>query len=56
MKQVCSGYSSIPKATCNSLAWTYYQAVRQFGTLNVTEAQIERIRQTAEQTAQNAEA
>jgi hypothetical protein len=56
MKQVCAGYSSVLKATCNSLAWTYYQAVREFGTLNVTEAQIEQIRQTAERAAQNAEA
>jgi Prokaryotic phospholipase A2 len=55
MKQVCAGYSTIPRNTCNGLAWTYYQAVREFGTLNVTEAQIERIRQTAEQAAQTTE-
>ena len=56
MKQVCAGYSSIPRGTCNSLAWTYYQAVKEFGALNVTQAQIEQIRQTAEQATQNAEA
>ena len=57
MKQVCAGYSAIPRGTCNSLAWTYYQAVKEFGTLNVTGAQIERIRQAAEaeQAAQNAQ-
>ncbi|WP_380843739.1 phospholipase [Sphaerisporangium dianthi] len=54
MKQVCAGYSTIPRATCNSLAWTYYQAVKEFGSLNVTDAQIEQIRQTAERNAQNA--
>ncbi|MDH2425270.1 phospholipase [Sphaerisporangium sp. TRM90804] len=55
MQQVCAGYSAIPRGTCNSLAWTYYQAVKEFGTLNVTGAQIERIRQQAESAAQNAE-
>ncbi|MDP9847054.1 phospholipase [Streptosporangium lutulentum] len=55
MKQICAGYSAIPKASCNSLAWTYYQAVKTFGNLNVTEAQIEQIRQTAERAAQNAD-
>ncbi|GAA0994860.1 hypothetical protein GCM10009555_088060 [Acrocarpospora macrocephala] len=55
MKQVCAGYSTIPRGTCNGIAWSYYQAVKQFGALNVTEAQIERIRQTSEQAAQPAE-
>ncbi|WP_405142668.1 phospholipase [Sphaerisporangium sp. NBC_01403] len=55
MKQVCAGYSTIPRNTCNGIAWTYYQAVREFGTLNVTQAQIDRIRQNAEQAAQNSE-
>ncbi|GAA1009877.1 hypothetical protein Aple_022760 [Acrocarpospora pleiomorpha] len=52
MKQVCATYSTIPRNTCNGIAWTYYQAVKQFGALNVTEAQIEQIRQTSEQSAQ----
>ncbi len=48
MKQVCAGYSTIPRNTCNGVAWTYYQAVKQFGALNVTEAQIEQVRLNAE--------
>jgi hypothetical protein len=48
MRQVCAGYSTIPRATCNSLAWTYYQAVREFGNLVVTKQQIEEIRRAAE--------
>ncbi len=48
MKQVCAGYSTVPRNTCNGLAWTYYQAVKQFGALNVTEAQIEQVRRNAE--------
>ncbi|MGC5009184.1 phospholipase [Streptosporangium sp. DT93] len=51
MKQVCAGYSGVPKTTCDGLAWTYYQAVKEFGTLNVTKAQIERVRQAAEEQA-----
>ena len=32
MEQVCAGHPTIPRGTCNGLAWTYYQAVRKFGT------------------------
>ncbi|GLX95428.1 hypothetical protein Hesp01_33780 [Herbidospora sp. NBRC 101105] len=56
MKQVCAGYSTVPRNTCNGVAWTYYQAVKQFGALNVTEAQIERVRQASEQALQPADA
>ncbi|GAA2096826.1 phospholipase [Streptomyces albiaxialis] len=31
LKRVCNRYSGVPKASCNSLAWTYYQAVRVVG-------------------------
>lgn len=51
MKRVCAGYSGVSKTTCDGLAWTYYQAVKEFGTLNVTKAQIERVRQAAEEQA-----
>jgi hypothetical protein len=54
MRQVCAGYSGVTKSTCDGLAWTYYQAVKQFGALNVTEAQIERVRTTAERAGRNA--
>ncbi|GAA4558308.1 phospholipase [Planotetraspora kaengkrachanensis] len=56
MKQVCARYSGVSKSTCDGLAWTYYQAVRQFGSLNVTQAQIDRVRVNTERAAQNAEA
>lgn len=56
MKQICSTYSTIPRNTCNGLAWTYYQAVKEFGSLTVTEAQIEQVRRTAEQAARPADA
>ncbi|MFG2289481.1 phospholipase [Streptomyces sp. NPDC048595] len=31
LKRVCGRYSGGRKASCNSLAWTYYQAVRRLG-------------------------
>ncbi|MFE2286486.1 phospholipase [Streptomyces sp. NPDC059443] len=31
LKRVCSGYSTVKKASCDSTAWTYYQAVKAFG-------------------------
>ncbi|MEU7860094.1 phospholipase [Nonomuraea sp. NPDC049141] len=56
MKQVCAGYSGLSKSTCDGLAWTYYQAVKQFGDLVVTDAQIQRVKRDAELNAQNADA
>ncbi|WP_188191730.1 phospholipase [Nonomuraea sp. SYSU D8015] len=54
MRQVCSGYSGVAKSTCDGLAWTYYQAVRQFGSLVVTDEQIQQVRREAELNAQAA--
>ncbi|MGW1275677.1 phospholipase [Streptomyces tsukubensis] len=31
LKRVCAGYGGATKVTCNSTAWTYYQAVRALG-------------------------
>jgi hypothetical protein len=56
MKQVCAGYSGLSKSTCDGLAWTYYQAVKQFGDLVVTDAQIQRVKRDAELNAQNSDA
>ncbi|MER7364862.1 phospholipase [Nonomuraea wenchangensis] len=47
LRQVCAGYSGISKATCDGLAWTYYQAVREFGSLVVTDEQIAEVERTA---------
>lgn len=47
MKQVCARYSGIPKGTCDGLAWTYYQAVKQFGGLVVSEKQIQQVKRQA---------
>jgi hypothetical protein len=38
----CRQYNSIVRPACNSLAWTYYQAVRQFATLVVRQADLDR--------------
>jgi hypothetical protein len=52
MKQVCAGYSGVPKGTCDGLAWTYYQAVKQFGDLVVSEAQVKQVQRSAVRSAQ----
>ncbi|MET9699604.1 phospholipase [Streptomyces sp. NPDC006529] len=31
LKRVCSAYSGVKKGSCDSTAWTYYQAVKVFG-------------------------
>ncbi|SCK40134.1 phospholipase A2 [Streptomyces sp. WMMB 714] len=31
LKRVCAGYSGATKASCDALAWTYYQAVKVLG-------------------------
>ncbi|MER5949266.1 phospholipase [Streptomyces sp. NPDC001904] len=31
LKRVCAGYSGLKKTSCDSTAWTYYQAVKAFG-------------------------
>ncbi|MEU5363171.1 phospholipase [Streptomyces sp. NPDC005925] len=31
LKRVCNGYSGGTKTSCDSLAWTYYQAVKNLG-------------------------
>ncbi|WP_432923450.1 phospholipase [Microbispora sp. CA-135349] len=55
MRQVCAGYSGVGKSTCDGIAWTYYQAVKQFGALNVTQAQLERIRRASERAVLDAQ-
>lgn len=56
MRQVCAGYSGLAKSTCNGLAWTYYQAVKEFGDLRVTEEQIQQVKLDAELNYQNSAA
>ncbi|AEV83503.1 hypothetical protein ACWT_2939 [Actinoplanes sp. SE50] len=33
LKRKCATYSTLSQAACNSVAWTYYQAVHNFGSL-----------------------
>jgi len=41
MKQVCARYSA--RTTCLSTAWTYYQAVKRFGSLVVAQSELRAI-------------
>lgn len=40
LKRVCATYSVVVRPACYSLAWTYYQAVRTFGSVIVSDAQV----------------
>jgi Prokaryotic phospholipase A2 len=42
MKRKCATYSSLVRPACYSLAWTYYQAVVAFGSIAVTQADLDR--------------
>ena len=44
MRRRCARYNSLVRPACYSLAWTYYQAVRAFGSLRVTPDEIDRAR------------
>ncbi|GAA0469427.1 hypothetical protein Ade02nite_32370 [Paractinoplanes deccanensis] len=37
LQRVCATYSSAVRPACTSLAWTYYQAVRLFGSLSAVQ-------------------
>jgi hypothetical protein len=42
LKRKCATYSIWVRGACYSLAWTYYQAVKAFGSLRVTQAAIDK--------------
>jgi hypothetical protein len=42
MKRKCATYNVVVRPACIALAWTYYQAVRQFGSVVVTRADLDR--------------
>lgn len=42
LQRICDTYNATVRPACDALAWTYYQAVRIFGLLVVTDEDIER--------------
>jgi hypothetical protein len=42
LKRKCATYSVIVRPACYSLAWTYYQAVKAFGSIVVTQTDLDR--------------
>ncbi|GAA4696022.1 phospholipase [Phytohabitans rumicis] len=40
LKRKCNTYNVVVRPACLALAWTYYQAVKQFGSVVVSDAQI----------------
>lgn len=43
LKRVCARYSGVTAGACNSLAWTYYNAVKVFGSITVTQQDLDRV-------------
>jgi phospholipase A2-like protein len=46
LQNVCRRYSSWQQPACNSLAWTYYEAVSIFGLVDVADADLQRAERT----------
>jgi hypothetical protein len=42
MKRKCATYNVFVRPACYSLAWTYYQAVKAFGSVQVSKADLDR--------------
>ncbi|WP_326562394.1 phospholipase [Micromonospora sp. NBC_01796] len=42
LKRSCATYNSVVRPACISLAWTYYQAVKVFGKVAVSQADLDR--------------
>jgi hypothetical protein len=40
LKAKCATYNAFVRPACNSLAWTYYQAVKNFGSVVVTQGDL----------------
>jgi hypothetical protein len=54
LKRSCATYNVVVQPACYSLAWTYYQAVRIFGSVVVSQAELDRVakmKSDAERTA-----
>jgi hypothetical protein len=48
MKSVCAAYSGARRTECDGFAWTYYQAVKEFGTLSaVRQSDLDRLERSA---------
>jgi hypothetical protein len=41
LRAKCATYNAFVRSSCNGLAWTYYQAVREFGALRINQAQLD---------------
>jgi hypothetical protein len=42
LKRKCGTYNVFVRPACNSLAWTYYQAVKAFGNVQLSQADLDR--------------
>ena len=42
LRAKCATYNAFVRPACYSLAWTYYQAVKAFGSLRVSQADLDK--------------
>ncbi|AVT36589.1 phospholipase [Plantactinospora sp. BB1] len=42
LRRVCATYNAFVRPACYSLAWTYYQAVRAFGSVIISQSDLDR--------------
>ncbi|MEN3612082.1 phospholipase [Plantactinospora sp. ZYX-F-223] len=42
LRRVCATYNAFVRPACYSLAWTYYQAVRAFGSLVISQSDLDK--------------
>lgn len=43
LKRVCATYNVVVRPACDSLAWTYYQAVKNFGSVIISQSELDRV-------------
>lgn len=43
LKRRCTSYNVVVRPACYSLAWTYYQAVKAFGSVVISDAELARV-------------
>lgn len=56
LKRKCATYNVVVRPACYSLAWTYYQAVKNFGSVAVSKADIARAQRMKEDALRSAAA
>jgi hypothetical protein len=54
LKRRCASYNVVVRPACYSLAWTYYQAVKAFGSVIISDAELARVQKMKSDALANA--